>query len=238
VRVEEKRLVRACAELGATWTCVGSIAFALEVNAALAGRRAFVDSFGAGGAFRQWSAVLLVVGCGLAWAGVALKLRSDAPSIQGYRRLQYVTMPLALVFLLVHAWLTWLGAALGTDPGSIYEGLRRALPSYAMIGVYVVGLSALALAMEQALLVWVAATGIVSRPVTMRWFRVAAAALPLVLFVVSVNGIGHFVTGRGLFWRPEVTESEQSVAPDAPEPPQRPSPVGMPEGDPEPEPEP
>ena len=139
MRVEEERPVRACASLGAIWTSVGMIMLAVEANSALAGRRAFADAFGGGGALRQWTVVLLVVGGGLAWAGLSLKLRKDAPSIKGYRRLQYATMPLALAFLLVHAWLTWLGSALGTDPGSVYEGLRRALPSYPMIAVYVVG---------------------------------------------------------------------------------------------------
>ena len=233
MRVEEERPVRACASLGAIWTSVGMIMLAVEANSALAGRRAFADAFGGGGALRQWTVVLLVVGGGLAWAGLSLKLRKDAPSIKGYRRLQYATMPLALAFLLVHAWLTWLGSALGTDPGSVYEGLRRALPSYPMIAVYVVGLSSLGLAMEQALLVWAATTGAVSRPVTMRWFRVLAAGLPLILFVVSVNGVGHFVTGRGLFWRPD--PADQTVVSDTPEPePEPPSAVGNPEGDLEP----
>lgn len=215
---------------------MASIVFALDANAAIGGREAFVDAFGGGGVWKQWLVVLLVVGCGSAWAGLALRLRADAPSIAGFRRLQCGAMSLAFVFVLVHAWLTWIGGALGTDPGTVYETLRRALPSYAMIGVYVVGLAALGLATEQALLVWVATTGAVSRPVSMRWFRVLAALLPLLLFVVSINGLGHFVTGRGVFWRPAPTE--QSVAPDVPdpEPPRRVSPIGMPEGDPEEEP--
>ena len=67
----------------------------------------------------------------------------------------------------------------------------------------------------------------------MRWFRVLAAGLPLILFVVSVNGVGHFVTGRGLFWRPD--PADQTVVSDTPEPePEPPSAVGNPEGDLEP----
>lgn len=234
--VEEDRSVRACAILGAVWTLVGSAALTLEMNAAIGGRAAFVHVFGGGGVIRHGLVVLLVVGGGLAWAGLSLKLRTDAPSIQGFRRLQYATMPLSLAFLLVHAWLTWVAATLGTDAGSVYEGLRRALPSYAMIGVYVVGLATLGLALEQALLVCVAVTGFVSRPVTMRWFRVLAAALPILFFVVSINGVGQFVAGRGLLWRPPVDEA--SVAPDEPvRQRERISPVGNPEGDREPEPQ-
>ena len=233
MRVEE-RPVRACASLGATWTCVGSLVVAVELNGALGGRTAFAEAFGAGGALRQWIVLLLVVGAGAGWAMLSAKLRTDAPSVQGFRRLQYTAMPVALVFLLVHASLTWGTAALGSDPGTVYEGLRRSLPNYPMIAVYVVGLAALGLATEQGLLVWAASR--VTRPATMRWLRFFAAAFPVVAFVVAVNGLGQFVAGRGLLWRPEPAEPEAIVAPEAPEPERREpeSPVGMPEGDPEP----
>ncbi len=203
---EEARAERASrlfALAGAIWTTTFALGFVWETSAAIAGRDAFVRRFEVGGAARVLFELALVFLGGLAWLGLAMRLGSDAPSVRGYRRLQWVAGLLALGFAFGHAWRFWLPAALGADGGTVYELLRRASPRYPSVALYAVGLAALGLAWEQSLLLLVGTWRFVRRPQTMRWYRLATVVLPAAMFVVGINAAGHFVTGRGLFWRSE-----------------------------------
>lgn len=200
---------------GALWTTTFALAFVWEMSAAVRGREAFVRRFEVGGLARVILELGVVVVAGFAWVGLALLLRSDAPSARGHRRLQWTAGALALAFALSHAWCFWLPAALGADAGTVYELLRRSSPYYGAVALYVVGLASLALAWEQSLVVLAGTWRFVRREQTLRWYRLLTIAAPVVIFVVGINAAGHFVTGRGLFWRPAIDWSQGGSTPGA-----------------------
>ncbi len=197
---------------GVLWTTTFALGFIWEMSAAIGGREVFVRRFQTGGSTRVLLELLVVGAAGLTWVGLALALRSDAPSLRGHRRLQWTAGALALGFAFAHAWRFWLPASFGADAGTVYELLRRSSPYYGSVAFYVVGLASLALAWEQNLVVLAGTWHFVRREQTMRWYRLATIVVPVAMFVVGVNAVGHFVTGRGLFWRPAFERSEEHLS--------------------------
>lgn len=217
--VERSQPARRFALCGVLWTSVASLTFAWELSSAIGGREAFMRRFAIGGTWRLGAQLAIVAITGLLWAVLALRLKSDAPAIAGHRRLQWSASTVALAFVGYHASVTWVPGLRGHDPGAIYESLRHSFPYYGTVAVYVVGLAALALAWEQALLVFAGTWKFVRRDAALRWYRAASALLAAACFVITMNAVGHWVTGRALFWRDEgdasSTDAPSADAPSA-----------------------
>ncbi len=205
------------------WSLSFAALFLWEMTPALAGRDAFVSRMG-DATTRIAVQLALVGGAAVIWIALTLRLRDQTPIIAGHRRLHHTLMPLALALFGLHVWLVWLPLLHTSDVSYVYENLRATLPSHLMVGIYVVGLAAFSVMLEQALLV-AAATSVVRRAATMRWVRVGSAAAAIGFFVVSTNAFSAFATGRGVLWQAQDSQEQTPAQAEA-------QPEGQPEARP------
>ena len=187
------------------WTFTCALTLSLEMNTALAGRYVFARQI----ENTQWLIYICAAFFAL-WVALLAHYRARIPNIEGMSRLMWTVIPLAILFLGIHANHVWLPSLLGSDGLSIYQTLRKEMPHFLMVGMYGLGIMALALCLEQSLLIASRACG-VRRARTLRFVQIGSLIIVAFFFINTMNGSGHFIVGKGLFWR----NAETSITSDA-----------------------
>lgn len=123
-----------------------------------------------------------------------------------FRTIQRGSGLVVLVFLAFHLAHTFALELGGADAAAIYDRLRVDMGTPLYLGVYVIGTAAVALHFANGLPVAARRFGLLASEGAVRGARIAAGALALVLFAVTVNTMSQFVVGDAFFGGEEETE--------------------------------
>jgi len=120
----------------------------------------------------------------------------------GCVRLQKIAGGLAWAFIFGHLVVHWLMTfRVGPVALSHYEILRGFLSLPAVLGLYVVGISAVGLYLSQGIAASLRAWGLGIRPESSRWLEVGCTLASAIVMLMAVNVLSHFATGRA-YWLP------------------------------------
>lgn len=118
-------------------------------------------------------------------------------------RLQKLTGGLAWGLVVAHLVLHWvMTVRVGPVALSQYELLREFLSRPAVLIYYLAGLGALGLFLSQGMAASVRASGFVQRPESSRWLELGGILCSAVIFLLAINVLSHFVTGRAYWMGP------------------------------------
>jgi len=170
------------------------LAHVMELTSSLAGREAFAAR--AGAAVPPWVRALVLVPLGLHAARSLRRVEGGAGAYrhEGLWRIQRLAGLCLLAFLVVHLGQAFVPARLEGQV-AVYDRLAASLSLPLFAGVYVLGLAAAALHLAQGLEA-VAAGLPAPRARALRAFGLGAGAL---VFVLGVDVLSHFTSGRALF---------------------------------------
>jgi succinate dehydrogenase / fumarate reductase cytochrome b subunit len=130
------------------------------------------------------------------------KADSDHPLLvsRGQRRTQQVSGAASLLFILYHVYHVWpwrSGAGFSVrDP---YATLWSSLPEPVCLAVYLFGMSVLYFHFANGLSRAVVSWGLISTERALRVARYAVSVVGIVLWGLTLQVVGHFVTGQGFF---------------------------------------
>lgn len=184
-----------------------------EVAAAAGGQGAFAERItgptaGSLGLLVEVLLILLPLAVHIVTALMIVAKERDGYTARGYdspgsRRLQRGSGLLALLFIGAHLQHIWLARVLGHhDAIEEYGRLAADLGTPLYLGIYIVGLSAVFLHLAEGLTAAAHTWGVApSGPARLR-VRVVTTVFAVALWVVSINSLSHFSTGRALFWQP------------------------------------
>jgi succinate dehydrogenase / fumarate reductase cytochrome b subunit len=172
-------------------------------SSATGGRRAFADGMVGlgGGGVALWLEVLLVfiplvvhvvLGISL-WIRPGADSTSPQPSA-GFRTLQRATGVAVLVFLAFHLDHTFV-VGLGGDANLVYDRLRADMGTPLYLGVYVIGTAAVTLHLATGLPAAARRFSLARSDAAFKGTRIAAGALAVILFALTINTMSHFATG-------------------------------------------
>ncbi len=180
----------------------------LQTSAAPRGRHAFtLAQTGAEGTAPSLTLEALLVLLPLAAhfaLGVVLWRRGghDDPgpyTSAGMRRVQRYAGAIVAVFLAVHVAQTYGLEVGGAGAAVIYDVLRDDLGRPAYTVLYVIGLTALSFHVGIGVAASASRLGIARTPEAGRVARVLGAVLAVAVWLVSVNTLAHFASGRAFF---------------------------------------
>lgn len=192
------------------WMSVLATTLVWELSAG--DRATFVERLTSGGMTRV-ALTMGLVGLGALTTALGLIRHEDET---GLRRLRGLALGGTLALVATHAALAWIPTLRGVAPLHVYQDLRDALPTAPCAAVYALGAASLAVGLEPALRAAAAALG-VRREATLRWVRGGSVLVPALFFIVLVNGLGHFMVGRAVFFGDAPPAAGPVPAEEAPE---------------------
>lgn len=181
---------------------------AWEANAAIAGRDAFTQRFAlttsslVGLLLKSVITLLPLLVHAALGIGVLRRVPDEGPlaryASKGLRRLQALTGSVVALFLIFHLVRTWAPLIYGADAGAAYDSLTLHAGVPFEMTLYVLGIVCVSFHVGQGLVAASVTWGWVSDAASLARVRIVVGIVAFLLFLVFLNSLSHFATGRAL----------------------------------------
>lgn len=181
---------------------------AWEASAATGGRDAFTQRFAlttsslAGLLLKSVITLLPLLVHAALGVGVLRRVPDDGPLARypskGLRRLQAITGLVVAVFLIFHLVRAWAPLVYGADAGAAYDALMLHAGVPFEMTLYVLGIACASFHVGQGLVAACVTWGWASNAASLARARVVVGTVAFLLFLVFLNSLSHFATGRAL----------------------------------------